>query len=94
MNSLNVQPDITSAMVTWEPSVTDDILSYQLVYYHVAFPSDKTIVNVTETTYNAVGLLPHGRYRFKVQQRTTGGLGLPATIDVKLTENIRKSLLV
>ena len=87
---LDVQPGITSVMVTWEPTVTEGLLGYRLVYYHMAFPFDKTSVDVTEATYTAVGLLPHGLYRFQVQQRTRNGLGLASTVDVKLTENIRK----
>lgn len=87
-----MRPEITSALITWTPpSDSDDIeVIFQLMYYPIVFPERDVLVNVTSTSYHAVGLIPSSNYRFQVRLLLSSGPSTWTTANVTLHERIRK----
>ena len=95
ISSLNATPEITSVLLTWTPTTPPNTTTtFQVRYYHLSFPEREVRVGVANPSYQAVGLLPRGRYHFEVRQVTDIGVGGAESVDVRLTENIREHCVV
>ena len=94
MESIRVVPEITSALVTWTPpSDVEDSLKvfiFQLKYYPVMFPDSEVVLNTTDTSYHAVGLIPLTKYQFEVRLILPDAPSKWVTANVTLQEHIRK----
>ena len=81
MVNLAVTPMLTSLEATWQhPSVPNGIITvYEVCYYRYVMGrvEDECAVNtnVTQTSFEAVGLVPTATYVFRVRAYTVAGPG-------------------
>ena len=77
-------------MAEHAPSTVDH---YRLKYFPVLFPDMAVAVNTTNTSHNAVGLIPMATYRFELLPVLDGdSLAQVISINVPLDNPLRKSI--
>lgn len=86
-------PGITSALLRWSLAerAQEEVDYFSLKYFPVLFPDLALTINTTNTSYEAVRLIPRATYRFELLPVLNGNTTAKAiSIDVYLHTPIRK----
>lgn len=93
IESFEAIPGVTSVLLTWTVEEDVEITTgyYCLEYFPVLFPNMVVITNTTNTTYEAIGLIPQAVYHFEMRPKFEGDAAVQGiSMDVILDKPIRK----
>lgn len=84
-------PGVTSVKLTWTfaEDAQATIYYFYLKYFPLLFPSMVIMVNTTNMTYEAIGLVPQTTYLFELQP-IVGDKALQAMSKEVMLEKLRK----